>query len=1246
MSSIHDAGSAENRHLHSAEAHGELGNSLAQQGKIESAIASYQTAIGLNPELAIVHNNLGNLLLRQGKFESAIASYQTAIRLEPKLAMAHSNLGNLYLQQGNSTAAIASYQTALHYDRTYHRARLGLAIAQIPVIYSNEAQIAASRHGYRQQLQELAKYYQTATAEERVEAAKMVGSNQPFYLAYQGLNDRYLQQTYGMTIHQLMASRYPQWSKPLAMPKLAADQKIRIGFFSGFFYRHSVWKIPLRGWVENLDRSKFELFGYYGGSIKDDETVRAARAFERFEHQPRSLAQWAEKIASDNLHLLIFPEFGMNPLSVKLGCLRLAPVQITSWGHPDTSGLPTIDYYLSSELMEPADAESHYTEQLIKLPNLGIHYQPLLIQPKPTSKPDLGLREDEIMFWCCQSLYKYLPQHDDVFPRIARELSNAKFVFIELESQYANDIFDRRLDRSFAQFDINYRDYCLFLPRLSANAFNGVTAIADIFLDNLSWSGCNTALEATVYNLPTVALAGDLMRSRHTSAILKRMGLEETIAQNKTEYIQMAVRLGRDADYRRQISQQIARNKSKLYGDLESVRALEEFIFKVVNKTKPGDRDRATAAFQLATQHHRANRIEAARQEYLKVLELNPQHAEALYELGVIAQRSSREESIKYFEASVAAQPNFLKGWFSLGNLYQSQGRFSSAETAYHQALRLQPDSAPICNNLGYVLQQQGKWSEAISYYERASQLIPDCLEVDVNWGNALHAIGKLTPEKQAHYAKLNYKLGLQRHRVKDWQTAAVYYRQAILMQSDLIDAHYHLGLSLQHQRKLSEAITCYQRVLQLDANYGKAHYSLGEIESDLGNLEQATANFKSGLKLINPHYAKAYSPQQTEKLARFEVPQIPQGEVTVGDYQFPAIPTLPESESRPFWSVVIPVVNRPEYLAECLASVLAQWTSYGNMEIIVLDNGSEPSQWQIPHDLGREIVRYYRFPQTISLQENWNTAVSLCRGKWIHLLHHDDYVLPEFYSRLQKSLSNCATTVGAAFTGYENINEQRQVIFTQQHNLDNYRGIVGDWLGRIGVCCPLSPPSVVIKRTAYERLGGYKLDLLYTCDWEFYKRVASFYDWWYEPGILAHYREQANSITVKENINGSSGIAHRRAIEISYSYLPAEHRTEITARSLTYHFIWCLNRAVMPLSVGNIEAALCLVKEALNMDRSPEAIGKLSLWLQQKFAVPLLNKLANLDEMSLEAEHRILVQIAQTIQRDRNIDRLERNKD
>jgi protein O-GlcNAc transferase len=93
-----------------------------------------------------------------------------------------------------------------------------------------------------------------------------------------------------------------------------------------------------------------------------------------------------------------------------LASLRLTPVQCTTWMHPQTSGLPTIDYFLSSDLMEP-DADNYYVEKLLRLPNLALYYTPKDIPPLPIERKTFGLRDEAIIFLYCQSRFKYLAQH-------------------------------------------------------------------------------------------------------------------------------------------------------------------------------------------------------------------------------------------------------------------------------------------------------------------------------------------------------------------------------------------------------------------------------------------------------------------------------------------------------------------------------------------------------------------------------------------------------------------------------------------------------------------------------------------------------------------------------------------------------------------------------------------------------------------------------------------------------------------
>ncbi|PSF31392.1 hypothetical protein C7H19_22710 [Aphanothece hegewaldii CCALA 016] len=761
----------------SAQAYDGLGSCWAEQGKFEAAIQSYRQAINYNPNLAQTYNNLGTILVKsQGKLEEAIDSYQQALKIQPNFAQAYYNLGNAFKDQGQPEKAIASYKQALTLDPQLTVAKWAICMGQLSILYESSAEIETSRKNYQSYLQTLVQSFEQASPQELSQAAIDVGSLQPFYLAYQGHNDRELQKLYGTMIAYLMASRYPQWSQPREITPLVSNEKIRLGIVCGYFHHHSVWKIPVKGWVQNLDKTQFELFGYYTNAIQDRETAIASRAFDHFRQGLLPIEQWCQTIADDRLHVLIYPELGMDPNSIQLAALRLAPIQLTSWGHPNTSGLPTIDYYLSSDLMEPEQAQAHYTEKLVKLPNLSIYYPPPSSPIQKMQRENLEVSEKDILFWCCQSLYKYLPQDDDVFPRIAQQLPQCKFIFLEApQGKAITEIFQRRLNRTFSEFGLSYHAYCRFLPRLSAGAFKGVAAIADIILDSVGWSGCNSTLESLSHVLPVVTLPGELMRGRHTMAILKMMGIEELIATSKDDYINLAVRLGQDPLYRQQIREKIDDNKYKLYGDLQPIFALEKFLINTIQ----------TKTLQFAIQQHQANHLAKAEQIYQKILDRQPECLDALYGLGVLASQMSQVQKAEgLFQKILMLQPKMTKAWLSLGNLYQAQKQWSQAVEAYQKALSLEPNMASIYNNLGYTWQLQQKIDEAIACYEKALALQPNCYEATLNLAVALNTQGKLTREQQDHYAALATELGTTQQQQGNLTLAVEYYRQALTLKS------------------------------------------------------------------------------------------------------------------------------------------------------------------------------------------------------------------------------------------------------------------------------------------------------------------------------------------------------------------------------------------------------------------------------------------------------------------------------
>jgi protein O-GlcNAc transferase len=559
-----------------AEAHMNLGTVLAELGEFGEATIHYERALALRPGFATAHLNLGIALRELGGPDEAASHFRLAIDHDPALGEAHHNLGLAFHQQGRVDDAVMEHRRAIALKPDYVPARLALCIAELPVLYAEESEIARRRAVYEERLRQLCDDIDRGGPDSGL--AMAIGSIQPFFLAYQQHNDRDLQRLYGRMVCRVMAERYP--APP---PALRHQHRVRVGVVSGFFCWHTVWKLFIKGWVSQLDRRNFEVFGYHTGTARDATNAAAAELCDRFVGGPLSAGGWRETILADQLDVVIYPEVGMDATAAWLAAQRLAPAQCVAWGHPETSGFPTLDYFLSSAAMEPPDAEDHYTEQLIRLPNLSIYYEPLELESLPIDRGELGFRSTAAVFWCGQSLYKYLPQYDDVFPRIACALGDCQFAFIRFPyGDHVTDLFQKRLGRAFAAFGLTAAEYCVMLPILDQQRFVAAAGQCDIVLDSIGWSGGTTTLESLVHDLPIVTMTGSLMRGRHTMAILTIMGVTDTITATTEGYVAMAVRLARDTAWRAGVKQRIAQGKHRIFKDRSCISALEEFLLGAV----------------------------------------------------------------------------------------------------------------------------------------------------------------------------------------------------------------------------------------------------------------------------------------------------------------------------------------------------------------------------------------------------------------------------------------------------------------------------------------------------------------------------------------------------------------------------------------------------------------------------------------------------------------------------------------
>ena len=326
----------------------------------------------------------------------------------------------------------------------------------------------------------------------------------------------------------------------------------------------------------------------------------------------------------------------------------------------------------------------------------------------------------------------------------------------------------------------------------------------------------------------------------------------------------------------------------------------------------------------------------------------------------------------------------------------------------------------------------------------------------------------------------------------------------------------------------------------------------------------------------------------------------------------FPVIPPPPDaSAARPFWSVIVPAY-RARYLARCLRSVLEQDPGPERMQILVMDDCSPENLEPLVRELAGDRIEYLRQPQNLGTYATENAGLARCRGYWTHILNDDDWVLPGFYQTLERGLQPQPDSVGAACSDYVNTNAD-EVVTWRPPPFRQGAGLLSDWLYTMGSGNPTHPVAVVVRRSVYEHLGGYYPALNYCADWEFYKRAASFYEWWYEPEALACYRDHDANTTSAGLADGSQIRDIGRAIELSKQYLPEASREAITQLAQEKYVSYAFGLAADFLRSSRRGAALSVLNAGLELSQSLPVLHYLLSFLSQPEAAPLLRELPGL---------------------------------
>jgi len=428
--------------------HYNLGRILHDMDRFEEAITSYQQALGIKPDYVEAHNNLGYTLKVLGRLDEAAACCQQVLRIRPDYAEAHNKLGHTLYDMGRLDEAVASFRRTLEIrpDCFAYAADTHL---MLPIIPESVEDIASWRERYQSGVSVLETDNFVDTPDDLYLHS--------FYLAYHNRNDRPL-----------------IWQAPAI-----SNRRIRVGFLSEYLVEHTIGKL-YQGLIRYLDRNRFEVVVIHTTKAKQDNFRQSLNALaDKSITLPVSLWMQQQAIAAENLDVLFYPDIGMASSTYSLAYARLAPVQAVSWGHLDTTGLDTVDYFVSATSIEPEDAEDHYTERLIRLNRLPCFYQPLIVPTQKSDRAAMGLPETGTLYGCPQSLFKFHLDFDAVLTTIAEGGPTGRIVVLEGRNPTIGGLLKARWAKNFPIL----LERVLFLPRMPQDRFMTLMAHVDVLLD-------------------------------------------------------------------------------------------------------------------------------------------------------------------------------------------------------------------------------------------------------------------------------------------------------------------------------------------------------------------------------------------------------------------------------------------------------------------------------------------------------------------------------------------------------------------------------------------------------------------------------------------------------------------------------------------------------------------------------------------------------------------------------------------
>lgn len=550
-----------------AEAYSNRGIALYGLRQTDAALASFDRAIALVPDYAEAYSNRGLVLCELKQLESARASLKEAIALKPDYAEAYVNLGLVLKKQGKSDAALASFDRAIAIKSDYAEAHFNRGS-----ILDDMAQLDAALDSYEQamihkpdceflfgtwlhmkhRLCDWQNHGETLhNFQEQILLGKSITPAFPVLALFDVPDLQRLAAEISVNAQHLPENTLG------SLNRKCRNDKIRIGYYSADFHNHAT-AFLMAGMFESHDSSRFELIGFSFGPDKHDEMrQRIAPVFSRFidvrNMSDREIAMRSRELGID---IAIDLKGYTQDMRVGIFAERCAPIQVNYLGYPGTMGAPFIDYIIADRVLIPEEAQQHYTEKIVYLPNsYQVNDARREISGRIFTREECGLPEEGFIYCCFNNNFKIMPEMFETWMRVLKNVPGSYLWLLE-----DNPTAVKNLRKEAERRGVN-ENRLIFAKRIPLPEHLSRHRLADVFLDTLPYNAHTTASDALWAGLPVLTCIGTSFAGRVAASLLNAMGLQELIAQTRQQYETKAIELATEPGMLAAIRKKLAQNR-------------------------------------------------------------------------------------------------------------------------------------------------------------------------------------------------------------------------------------------------------------------------------------------------------------------------------------------------------------------------------------------------------------------------------------------------------------------------------------------------------------------------------------------------------------------------------------------------------------------------------------------------------------------------------------------------------------